>query len=129
MKKNYQQKVIKENAWGLHFTRWYVIAPSGNIYHFWRSCYWTTLILPVTLNALTTRDSDSVSRKEFLHIEDTPTSAKSDNYRKMIKIIYEIENCGGLPEQKQMNEFIENTREYKFLFSRRENSISYDSMP
>jgi len=118
MKKNYKQKVIKENMWGLHFTRWYVVAPSGNKYNFWRGCYSSTLHLPLTFNALSIEKKELVSKEEWFHTED---------YREMIKEIYRIEDCGGFPEQNQINEWIENKREYRVLFSRKENSISYDT--
>ncbi len=63
MRKGWTQKKIKENAWGLKFERWYLIAPSGNKYYLYRGCYFSTVYVPTTYDALTVKDKSEWCRK------------------------------------------------------------------
>ncbi|MBQ9303184.1 hypothetical protein [Butyrivibrio sp.] len=151
MKKGWQQRKITENAWGLIFTRWYIKAPSGNMYFFYRGCYFPTVIVPSSLDALSDPSCNRKSVDCALMRFDRPSGKKiarrwtyhspvdgtikerveyaNDMYSQAVQYIYQIEENGGFPEQQKMNKWLENNNEARSLFSSDKKSISYCSMP
>lgn len=123
MRKNWKSKVARENAWGLKFTRWYFIAPSGNKYCMWRGCYFNRIFIPKTHKALAEDDKNNVPNTEF------ETIISNKTYQDALTFIYDIESKGGFPEQKKMNAYLDNNREMNYMFNVLNSSLSYNSMP
>lgn len=115
MKKGWIQKSIKENAWGLKFTRWYVVAPSGNCYFFYKSCDGKDIYLHMKIKA--DNDESKPSKDDRQEI--------ASSYNDAIKYIYSLEEKGGMG--KKYNEDVKNLKEFKFLYSSKydKNSYSY----
>lgn len=130
MKKNWQSKKVAENCWGLKFTRWYIISPSGNKYFLWRSCYFPTLYVATTYNALTADDKNKVNEDEIKHIyyqPDDPVEENISQFKRALNFIYNIEEKGGFTEQDKMNEYLENNKEFQSVYNH--GSYSYNSIP
>lgn len=148
MRKGWQQRRIKENAWGLHFDRWYLIAPSGNKYHFYRSCYFPTIFVPTTYHAVSTNDKDKLDDTELIAFRSaTGKKVKhhqylsfdgnlceyndviDDRYDQALQFIYETEEKGGFAEQNKINSYLDNNKEMNYLFSKPKPIVKYNSMP
>ena len=150
MRKGWKQKTLKEKACDLEFTRWYLIAPSGNRYMFYRGCYFPTIFVPTTYYALSVEDKTEIKDDNQLKPFRYPTGKQTkhrtytslldnktyeydfevdDRYQQALKFIYKTEDMGGFPEQKLINKYLENNKEMLFLFSQPENKIEYNSMP
>jgi hypothetical protein len=114
MKKNWQQKKVSENCMGLHFTRWYVISPSGNVYNFYRSCYSDTIYFK----------KDMKDCKKNVPI--------AYNYNDAIKKIYAFEEQTKKCEKfatfiKKLSSEIRKDKEFQTLYSMEANNYSYYS--
>lgn len=118
MKKGWQIRKIVESAWDYKFTRWYVIAPSGNKYEFYRTPSFNTLYLIKDYEYL--RDIKHYGVKEFVRL--------SSNYHDMLRYIYNIESLGGFPEQKRINKILSASKEMNYLFSKPRHTTKYSSM-
>lgn len=134
MRKGWTQKKIKENAWGLKFVRWYLTAPSGNKYFFYKGAYFPRIYVPTTYDALAAKDKSEWCRKndpthELLRAFFASEKFKHDEYQQVLKFIYDIESKGGFSDQKRMNAWLDNCKEMQNLYQQEANSLSYNSMP
>ena len=138
MRKGWKQKKVVENIWCLKWTRWYLISPSGNRYHFWRGCYFPVVYVPTTFYALSIEDKDEIKDNEQLarfykasgkktkHVSYKSFDGKTyeyddvvnDMYEQALSYIYAIEDNGGFPEQIRMNAWLESNEEMCRLFSK-----------
>lgn len=114
MKKGWQQKKINENWMGRKFTRWYVIAPSGNVYHFYRGCY-----------------SDRIYFSKDRH-DCNKSIPLADTYKDAIQKIYAYEEqtkkCKKLAAFiKKLSRELRKEKEFQLLYGMAENSYSYYS--
>ena len=137
MKKGWKQKKVNERAWGLQFTRWYLIAPSGNKYHFFRGCHFSTIWVPMTYDALLVQGKDELkeirrSGKTVTHMfTDDHGNDRSyekpiyDEYRQALNYIYSIEESGGFKEQNKMNKWLDQNKEMQRLFAQPKPAVSY----
>ena len=126
MRKNWKRHMVQERAWHLHFKRYYVVAPSGNIYFFYKGAYARTLYVACTLKALTDDDKEDFTKtgdlKPFYYLDGERLLTRA------MAFVYETEENGGFPEQKKMNKYLSESREFNRLFAL-DKDISYDSMP
>lgn len=152
MKKGWTQKKIRENAWGLIFERWYLIAPTGNKYHFYRGCYFDAIFVPTTYDALSVRDKSEWIRKYdpnltklrrimrsgktrphyYTDLNDKVHSYEQnihDEYQQALQFIYDVEAKGGFAEQKEMNKWLDGNSEMTYLYAQSSPKVSYYSMP
>jgi len=112
MKKDWQSRNVHENAWGLHFKRWYILAPSGNVYKIYRGAYSDTIYL--------LRD-----------IEDCKKSLKlGTTFNEAIKKVYEFEErtkkCKRfLRFVSDLTEKIKQEKEYQLLYGKDMKKYSY----
>lgn len=109
MRKGWQQRKIHENAWGLHFTRWYIVAPSGNHYCMYRGAYFKTIFLE--------KDHDDCHKSERI----------GRTYQEGLKHIYELEASGNY--DKKLSDAIKNSHECQRLFAAPQSNKTWFSMP
>lgn len=108
MRKGWVSKKVHENAWGLHFTRWYIRSANGNFYEIYRGAYFKRIYM--------TMDVNDTSKAKWL----------AQTWRDAIKELYKIEDSGKYP--KQLSKDIENNSECKMMFASGKSSYSYCSM-
>lgn len=118
MKKGWQIRKVIEHAWDYKFTRWYVIAPSGNKYAFYRTPFYTNLY--IIKDYKYSSDIKDYAIKEFVSL--------SSNYYDMLNYIYNIESLGGFPKQKRINKILSASKEMNYLFSKPQHTTKYDSI-
>lgn len=135
MKKGWQSRCVRENAWGKKFSRWYFIAPSGNLYMFWRGSVWDTIYVPVTAQALSEPDKTKLPEnalQRFNRKSDYNAGVREDLravHTRALNYLYEVEARGGFKQQKKMNALLASDREFRAMFSQAKTSYSYNSMP
>ena len=145
MRKGWKQKKIRENAWGLYFTRWYFIAPSGNKYFFYRSCHFNDVLVPTTYGAyVDPHGKDETQLKRFRESGNKTRHVTvkwfdgtvreyddviDDSYDQAIQFIYQVEENGGFEEQDKINKYLDDNKEMNYLFSSSKSYVKYDSMP
>ena len=105
MRKGWEQRKVHENAWGYHFTRWYIKSPSGNFYHIYRGYVWKTVYMVMDVNDC----------KKSIPLGKT--------WREAMQKVYEMEDSGNY--SKQLSNDIQNKLECKTMFASNDKSYSY----
>lgn len=105
MRKGWTSKKVHENAWGLHFTRWYIKSPNDNFYEIYRNCYFPQIRL--------TQDIDDAHKSIVI----------GQTWNEAIKKVYELEDGGTYP--KSLSDDIKNSKECKMMYAHTDQSYSY----
>lgn len=106
LKKNWKSKLIKESCMGRHFMRWYILSPNGNMYLAYRNCF-----------------GNSVFIKN--DISDKGKSIQTESFQEAMKEIYKIEDSKKYP--KALSDAVENSKEAKFLYAQKHQSIRMET--